>query len=259
MSKKRLATIIAACAVIIVVAIILSIIKPWEETPSTQTYTLVTIVSPSGAGSISPSGGEYESGVQVTLTASPSSGYSFCNWSGSASGTTSAITIVMDSDKNLTANFGTIPMDGPGPPEGWATYTNEEYGFQFYYPEDWSEHSQEGFVVALAGPISQDSQPRVSVVIEPTTLTLDQYVLAAKQLLEDRGFVILGEDDLIVSGRRGHEWIATFEWEWGTSKQKQVIFVASGNAYILTCTASAETYNSYSDTFDTIGESFVIR
>jgi hypothetical protein len=259
MSKKKLAATIIACAVVIIVAIVLSTIKPWEGTSSTETYTLTAFVNPSGAGSISPSGGEYESGVQVTLAASPSSGYSFGNWSGSASGTASTITIAMDSDKSLTANFRTTPVDEPGLPEGWQTYTNEEYGFQFYYPEDWSEASHEGFVVRLAGPISQDSQPRVSVIVEPTTLTLDQYVLTAKQLLEDQGFVILSENDLTVSGYRGHEWIITFEWEWGVTKQKQVICVANGNAYILTCTASAEKYSSYSDTFDTMAESFVVR
>jgi uncharacterized repeat protein (TIGR02543 family) len=100
----------------------------------TQTYTLTTNISPSGAGSVSPSGGEYESGVQVTLTASPASGYTFDHWSGSASGTTSTITITMDSDKSLTAKFATIP---PGPEVlflddfsdeagVWDTFSNED-------------------------------------------------------------------------------------------------------------------------------------
>jgi hypothetical protein len=69
------------------------------------TYTLTTSISPSGAGFISPSGGQYESGTQVILTASPASGYIFGYWSGAASGATSTITIVMNSDKSVTANF----------------------------------------------------------------------------------------------------------------------------------------------------------
>jgi uncharacterized repeat protein (TIGR02543 family) len=100
----------------------------------TQTYTLTTNISPSGAGLVSPSGGEYESGVQVTLTASPVSGYTFDHWSGSASGTTSTITITMDSDKSLTANFVTIPpvpevlfLDDFNDEAGvWDTYSNED-------------------------------------------------------------------------------------------------------------------------------------
>lgn len=109
MSKNKLAAIIVACTIVIIVAIILSIIKPWEGTPSTDTYTLTTIVSPSGAGSVSPSGGEYESATHITLTANPASGYTFDHWSGSASGTTPTITIIMDSDKSLTAHFEELP------------------------------------------------------------------------------------------------------------------------------------------------------
>lgn len=77
------------------------------------TYRLNVTVSPSGSGSVSPPGGEYESGVQVTLTASPGGDYSFDYWSGSVSGTTSSITVTMDSDKSLTANFETTPAQKP--------------------------------------------------------------------------------------------------------------------------------------------------
>jgi uncharacterized repeat protein (TIGR02543 family) len=94
---------------------------------TTQTYTLTTNISPLGAGSVSPSGGEYESGVQVTLTASPASGYTFDYWSGSASGTTPTITITMDSDKSLTAHFETahevlFSDDFSDENSGWVTY-----------------------------------------------------------------------------------------------------------------------------------------
>jgi hypothetical protein len=108
MSKNRLAGIIVSCTVIIVAAVVLLVLKPWEGTPSTETYTLATSISPSGAGSISPSGGEYALGVQVTLTANPASGYTFDHWSGSASGITPTITVTMNSDESLTANFRAI-------------------------------------------------------------------------------------------------------------------------------------------------------
>jgi uncharacterized repeat protein (TIGR02543 family) len=101
MSKKKLAGIIAGSVVgaIIIIAIIAAVVSP------EQTYTLSVSASPSGAGSVAPAGGEYEPGVQVTLTASPSSGYTFDYWSGSASGTTPTTTVTMNSDKSLTAHF----------------------------------------------------------------------------------------------------------------------------------------------------------
>ena len=113
MSKNKLAGIIVACTIAIIVVIVL-VIPPLLQTPATTptlTHTLSVSISPSGAGAVSPSGGEYESGVQVTLTASPASGYTFDYWSGSASGTTPTVTVTMDSDKSLTANFETAPPD----------------------------------------------------------------------------------------------------------------------------------------------------
>lgn len=70
-------------------------------------YTLSTSSSPSNGGTISlnPSGGTYEDGTIVTVTANSASGYQFNNWSGASSSSSSSIQITMDGDKNLTANF----------------------------------------------------------------------------------------------------------------------------------------------------------
>jgi uncharacterized repeat protein (TIGR01451 family)/uncharacterized repeat protein (TIGR02543 family) len=103
--RNKLAAIIVACIIAIIAAIVLLKFEPWKGTRPAEIYTLTTNTSPPGAGSISISGGEYESGDQVTLTANPASGYAFDHWSGDASGTTPTITITMDSNKSLTANF----------------------------------------------------------------------------------------------------------------------------------------------------------
>jgi hypothetical protein len=99
-SKKKLAGIIIACTIAIIVTIVLVSVKPWVPT-----YTLSVGVNPAQAGFTSSSGGKYKSSAQVTLTASPASGYMFDHWSGGASGTASTITITIDSDKNVIANF----------------------------------------------------------------------------------------------------------------------------------------------------------
>lgn len=108
-------------------------------TPSPQIYTLTTYVAPSGAGWVSTSGGEYQSGKQVVLSANPTSGYTFAHWSGSASGTTSSIVITMNSDKSITANFKAVTADTrvlfsddfSDEAGGWDTYS-AEYGSVFY-------------------------------------------------------------------------------------------------------------------------------
>lgn len=68
-------------------------------------YLLNSRVNPSGGGSVDPSGGSYESGASVTLTAIPSSGYRFDHWGEDASGTTATLNLVMDASKTVTAYF----------------------------------------------------------------------------------------------------------------------------------------------------------
>lgn len=96
---------------------------PPAEAPPTpppteqQNYTLTISVSPSGAGSVWPSSGQYIPGLQVTLTATPASGYAFDYWDGAASSTSATITITMDSDKSITAHFAaTTPPPTEEPP-----------------------------------------------------------------------------------------------------------------------------------------------
>jgi uncharacterized repeat protein (TIGR02543 family) len=64
-----------------------------------------------GQGTINPSIGthKYGNGTQVTITASPASGWKFDHWSGDASGASVTIVIAMDSDKNITAYFEEKP------------------------------------------------------------------------------------------------------------------------------------------------------
>jgi uncharacterized repeat protein (TIGR02543 family) len=97
-------------------------------------YTLNTLTIAAGTGGTTdPAPGTYthDSGTQVSITATPSSGYRFSGWSGSASGTTNPITITMDGDKSITANFirqysltiaaGTGGTTDPAP----GTYTHD--------------------------------------------------------------------------------------------------------------------------------------
>jgi hypothetical protein len=78
-------------------------------TPSS--YKLATSCSPEAAGSISPSSGSYDKGVEVDVTATPVAGYSFDHWGGSASGTSATVRLTMDDDKRLTAYFTKLPAD----------------------------------------------------------------------------------------------------------------------------------------------------
>jgi len=73
--------------------------------PMKQYYDLIVSISPSEAGSVSPPGGHFVSGTEVTLVATPAPDYAFDRWSGDASGSSTMATITMDSDKIITAYF----------------------------------------------------------------------------------------------------------------------------------------------------------
>ena len=64
-------------------------------------------VSTTSGGTTDPDPGTYvhDLGDEVTVRATPATGYAFSGWSGDAAGTTNPITITLDSDKSVTANF----------------------------------------------------------------------------------------------------------------------------------------------------------
>lgn len=98
---------------IITILLVAMLLVPGACTPALQTYTLSISVSPSGAGSVSPSSGQYEPGAQMTLTATPASGYTFDYWDGDASGSSAIITIIMDSNKSVIAHFKIVDIISP--------------------------------------------------------------------------------------------------------------------------------------------------
>lgn len=79
----------------------------------TTELQLTSIVE--GQGTVSPNGGAFRDGDEVTITAIPESGWSFDHWGGQASGTVNPITITMDSDKTIYAYFAIASTPAPTP------------------------------------------------------------------------------------------------------------------------------------------------
>jgi len=66
----------------------------------------ITLSDPIGGSIIkNPDRLAYEAGELVTLTVVPSGDFSFDKWSGAASGSNPTITVIMDADKDVTADF----------------------------------------------------------------------------------------------------------------------------------------------------------
>jgi uncharacterized repeat protein (TIGR02543 family) len=77
------------------------------------TFTL-TVTAVNGTVVKNPNQATYNSGSTVQLTATPNPGYTFASWSVDAIGSTNPLTVTMNANKNITANFTLNPAIGPG-------------------------------------------------------------------------------------------------------------------------------------------------
>lgn len=75
-----------------------------------NTYTL-TVNAVNGSVAKTPDLARYNHGSSAVLTATPATGYIFSSWSGDATGTTNPLTVSMNGNKNITANFTAIPAN----------------------------------------------------------------------------------------------------------------------------------------------------
>ncbi len=98
-------------------------------TSQTPCYTLTTSVSPGNGGTVAttPSsncqGNKYMQSTGVLLSATANPGYIFSHWSGSVSSNANPLTVAMDADKNITANFDLIASTSTSTPAPNATST----------------------------------------------------------------------------------------------------------------------------------------
>ena len=69
-----------------------------------NTHTLV-VTALNGSVTKNPDQANYDHGSNVQLTATADTGYHFTGWSGDASGAVNPLTVTMDTNKNITANF----------------------------------------------------------------------------------------------------------------------------------------------------------
>lgn len=102
LSSRKLGMNRTPIALILVVLSVISYVLLFFGCDSNE-YRLSTSVVPSGGGTVSPSGGSFKG--TVTLVASPSKYYTFKGWAGAASGNDNPLTVKMNSDKQIVAEF----------------------------------------------------------------------------------------------------------------------------------------------------------
>ncbi len=82
----------------------MSYVDPAGGLYATPTYTLTTSAT-NGSVTKSPDRASYSANMVATLTAVANAGYVFAGWSGDAAGTANPLSVTMNGNKNITANF----------------------------------------------------------------------------------------------------------------------------------------------------------
>ena len=73
-------------------------------------FHLLATATAGGAVALQPPGGFYLSNTVVTLTALREAGWELLSWTGDAGGTSNPLSLLMDRDKSVTAQFGPSPV-----------------------------------------------------------------------------------------------------------------------------------------------------
>ena len=81
-----------------------------NNSASTTVEKFDLAVSASEGGSVDTSGGSFNSNTSVTIKATPAVGYEFTGWSGNVTGSTNPLTLTVNGNKNITANFAEIKL-----------------------------------------------------------------------------------------------------------------------------------------------------
>ncbi len=89
---------------ILLIGVLLTTVTSCNTGPGT-TFTLSVDVVPEQAGSVEPSSGEFDQGEEVVIEVHPQEGWVFDRWEGDITGNENPLTLLMDSDKEMSAHF----------------------------------------------------------------------------------------------------------------------------------------------------------
>lgn len=81
-----------------------------DPLPDPKEYSLTLNINPAGAGILSESSGVYEENESFSILATANENYNFDGWSGSIISSDNPLSVKMDSDKTITANFNSVEI-----------------------------------------------------------------------------------------------------------------------------------------------------
>jgi uncharacterized repeat protein (TIGR02543 family) len=178
-------------------------------------------VNQTGDGSVvvEPDKPFYEFGEVVNLTATPDSGWTFSNWSGDATGTSSTVAVTMDEDKEVTANFsqGNYSLTVNTTGSGAVTRDPDKSTYSFGEVVTLTASEEAGWsFVGWGGAITGNQNPVTLSMDENKTVTAsfvqDEYTLTVS--MAGGGSVTRTPDKLTYTYGEAVTLLATNEGDW---------------------------------------------
>jgi len=133
----------------------------YSEIYVSYSFSLSTSSYPSNSGTIS-GGGTYSSGSTISISATPSNGYQFSHWSGDASGSSNPLSITINQDTNIVANFSVTGTNNTSDNNSWSSAVNLGNGWRsfswfgafFEGSQNWIYHEKMGWLYRFGNKLN---------------------------------------------------------------------------------------------------------
>ncbi|MGD9171267.1 MAG: cellulase family glycosylhydrolase, partial [Candidatus Thiodiazotropha sp.] len=199
-----------------------------------QTYTLTATSNGSGSVGLDPSGGSYQGGTVVQITAQPDTGWDFLGWSGDLDGDDNPASITMNSNITVTANFIEEGASGSGTilREYWTNIsgiTLSDLTSNEDYPDNPSGSEQ---ITSLEGPTDWDDiyGTRIRGYIHPPMTGSYTFWVAG----DDYTALLLSTDDDPANANQiayVNGWTNSREWSKYASQESSPVQLTAGEGY----------------------------
>lgn len=154
----------------------------------------------------------------------------------------------------ITFNVSVFASVNPNP------YVDSKNQFSINPPSGWTVDSSGAFgtVVILSGPTDSNFRINMNIVVEATSLSLSDYVSAAKSQLSTglTNYQLVSETSTTIGGVAAYELVNKFTQGSYSIEDKQDILVQNQKAYVITSTALQTNYATYQPAFDESVQTF---
>lgn len=146
-------------------------------------------------------------------------------------------------------------------------FTDSAEGFSIEFPADWETRPKySGTVVISLSPVSGPSdrfRENVNVVTEPlpTPMDIETYYQANLKGMEGalKNFKILGKKTVSISGKPAIQVVTTHEMGQITAKALAYFMTHNNKGYVITCTATPDSFDATKSQFEQISNTFTFQ